>query len=103
MSGPLPVFIGFDAREAPAFDVCRHSLLRHASIPLHVQALRQANLRARGLHARRAVERDGQQVDELDGRPFGWWADRIRAVGFGIERLNANEHEAVFTVRTTHG
>lgn len=67
---PLPVFIGYDRREAIAFDVCRFSLLRHASIPLHVQALRQDELRARGLYRRQALLRDGQRVDAVDGRPF---------------------------------
>ncbi|TXL80516.1 glycosyltransferase [Vineibacter terrae] len=93
MTGSLPVFIGFDAREAPAFDVCRHSLLRHASIPLHVQALRQADLRAQGLYARRAVERDGQQVDELDGRPF---ATEFSFTRFLVPALRQYEGWALF-------
>jgi len=70
MIDTLPVLIGFDAREALAFDVCRHSLLRRSSMPLHVRALRQDGLRHAGLYRRKAVMRDGQQVDVIDGRPF---------------------------------
>ncbi|TWT11709.1 glycosyltransferase [Reyranella sp. CPCC 100927] len=66
----LRVFIGYDSREAIAFDVCRFSLLQRSTIPLHVEALRQADLRERGLYGRRLVERDGVMVDEQDGRPF---------------------------------
>ena len=66
----LPVFIGWDAREAVAFDVCRHSLLRHASVPLYVCALRQDGLRHAGLYRRAATMRDRQMVDAIDGRPF---------------------------------
>ncbi len=67
---PLLVFIGFDPREEIAFDVCRHSLLRRSSVPLHVRALRQDGLRVAGLYRRACFVRDGQQVDAIDGRPF---------------------------------
>jgi hypothetical protein len=68
---PLPVFIGFDPREEIAFDVCRFSLLRRASVPLHVQALHRAELQACGLYRRRVRYReDGHPVDAIDGRPF---------------------------------
>jgi len=66
----LPVLIGFDPREAVAFDVCRHSLLRHSSVPLYVRALRQEGLRLAGLYRRQWEWRDGQRVDLIDDRPF---------------------------------
>ncbi len=50
----LRVFVGWDSREDIAYQVCRHSLLRHASIPVEVIPLRQAELRARGLYSRDA-------------------------------------------------
>lgn len=70
MSEPLRVFIGYDPREEVAFDVCRFSLLRHASTPLKVTALRQDDMREQGLYSRVAITRDGQRVDMLDGKPF---------------------------------
>lgn len=50
--GRLKVFIGYDPREDAAYQVCRHSLLRHASIPIEVSPLRQQDLRERGLYTR---------------------------------------------------
>ena len=50
----FPIFIGWDSREEIAYDVCRHSILRHASVPVDVQPLKQPDLRARGLYTRDA-------------------------------------------------
>src|SRR4029079_15310290 len=66
----IPVFIGWDPREAIAADVCRFSLLRRSSVPLHVQYLRQPALREIGLYRRERELRDGQGIDRIDGRPF---------------------------------
>jgi len=49
---PFRVYVGWDSREEIAYDVCRHSLLRHASIPIEVIALKQSELRASGLYTR---------------------------------------------------
>lgn len=70
MNDALPVYIGFDKREEIAFDVARHSLLRHASIPLYVRALRLDGLRHAGLYRREHVTEAGQMIDCTDGRPF---------------------------------
>jgi lipopolysaccharide biosynthesis glycosyltransferase len=48
----LKVFVGYDSREDIAWQVCRHSMLRHADGELDVQPLRQSALRARGLYSR---------------------------------------------------
>lgn len=52
MTRPLTIFIGWDSREDIAWHVCRHSLLRHASIPLEIVPLKQAELRQSGLYTR---------------------------------------------------
>lgn len=52
MSDAFRVFIGWDSREAEAFEVCRHSLQRRASIPLDVQPIRLDALRRAGLYTR---------------------------------------------------
>jgi lipopolysaccharide biosynthesis glycosyltransferase len=46
------VFIGYDSREDIAWQVCRHSLLRHASGPVDAIPLRQQVLRELGLYTR---------------------------------------------------
>ncbi len=40
----IPVFIGFDSREAVAYHVCAHSLIRHATQPVAISALALSNL-----------------------------------------------------------
>ncbi|KAG8084152.1 hypothetical protein GUJ93_ZPchr0010g9317 [Zizania palustris] len=49
---PFRVFIGYDPREHEAYEVCRRSLLRHASVPVDVRPIRQPELRAAGLYWR---------------------------------------------------
>jgi hypothetical protein len=52
MVSPLRIFVGWDQREPIAFDVCRFSLERRASIPVEVVPIKLAELRARGLYWR---------------------------------------------------
>jgi hypothetical protein len=44
------IFVGWDSREDIAWQVCRTSLLRNASAPIEVRALRQGRLRSEGLY-----------------------------------------------------
>ena len=46
------VFVGYDSREDIAWQVCRHSLLRHSTAELAVIPLRQATVRELGLYTR---------------------------------------------------
>lgn len=48
----LRVFIGWDSREEIAYEVCRKSILRHASIPVDIRPIKQSELRERGLYTR---------------------------------------------------
>ena len=41
----LTVYIGWDSREPIAAEVCRHSILQHASIPVNIVMLKQQELR----------------------------------------------------------
>ncbi|KAK8967293.1 hypothetical protein KSP40_PGU006044 [Platanthera guangdongensis] len=52
LAQPFKIFIGYDPREDAAFEVCRHSLLKHSSIPLQISPIKQADLRAAGLYSR---------------------------------------------------
>lgn len=54
---PLEVFVGHDPREDRAWQVCRHSLLRHAATPLSVTPLRLPELRQAGLYSRPVDEK----------------------------------------------
>lgn len=46
------IFVGYDSREDIAWQICRHSLMRHASTPIAVHPLRQNSLRELGLYRR---------------------------------------------------
>ena len=48
----MKVFIGWDSREDIAYQVCRKSLLKHASIPLDIQPIKQSELLERNLYCR---------------------------------------------------
>jgi len=66
----LPIFIGYDAREKIAFDVCCYSLARRATIPTRIKALDIDELRSMGSYRRTHVM-DGQvKIDRIDGKPF---------------------------------
>lgn len=71
----LPVFIGFDSREANEFQVAKKSLTRRSSIPLHIQGVYREALEwpgdDSGIYTRNWYRgtRD-QWIDRLDGKPF---------------------------------
>ncbi len=64
------VWIGYDPREAAAYDVARNSLIRHSSIPLRVEKLSLAGLQRAGLYRRTWHMEEGRRVDDIDGLPF---------------------------------
>ncbi|HKY39100.1 MAG TPA: hypothetical protein VJN18_24345 [Polyangiaceae bacterium] len=48
----LKVFIGYDSRETIAWQVCQHSLLRHAETEVEIYPIKQQTLRELGLYTR---------------------------------------------------
>lgn len=64
------VFVGYDEREAEAYEVCRASLLEHASIPLNIVKLDQAPLRRAGWYRREWRQEGQNRVDQGDLKPF---------------------------------
>lgn len=54
MSDPFRIYIGWDSAQVDAYEVCAHSLARHASIPLDIRPLRLDRLREAGLYRRDA-------------------------------------------------
>ena len=70
MSDIFPVFVGYDSREPEASAVTISSLIKHSSIPLHVQDLKERPLRHAGLYWRKWRSENGQKFDLSDGKPF---------------------------------
>ena len=66
---PFRVFVGHDAREQDAYDVCVESMRRLSSIKLDIQPLSMVGLSALGLYRRKTIrDVDGRLWDEFDGR-----------------------------------
>lgn len=89
---PLRVYIGFDQRESLAYEVARHSLLRHASGPLIVTPLRLNKLEEWGLLKRPWTIKNDQMWDIISDAP--------QSTEFAVSRfivpLLAQEGPAVF-------
>lgn len=67
----MRVYIGYDPRDELAFRACVSSLRKHASIPLDIIPLKDHELRRMGVYYRTYhVEKNGQRIDDGDGRPF---------------------------------
>ena len=67
----IRVYVGWDPRDAVAFEVCRKTLLDHSSIPLTIIPLKDWELRRKGVYWRPyRVDERGQRWDDRDGKPF---------------------------------
>jgi lipopolysaccharide biosynthesis glycosyltransferase len=67
----LKAYIGWDGRDAAAYEVCRHSLLRHASVDVQVIPLKDWQLRnGKNYWRPYKVDESGQRWDDRDGKPF---------------------------------
>lgn len=64
-------YIGFDSTEEQAYQVCRHSLARHATCDLKITPIKHRAMRKAGLFWREwRMDGNGQWWDQEDGRPF---------------------------------
>ncbi|XP_020596443.1 protein CDI-like [Phalaenopsis equestris] len=64
---PFKIFIGYDPCEEAAYNVCRHTLLKHSSIPLLISPIKQADLRSSNLYSR---HRDATESTEFSFTRF---------------------------------
>ena len=77
----LTVYIGWDSREPIAAEVCKHSILKHTSIPVNIVMLKQDELRERGFYTR--------EIDKLASTEFTF-------TRFLVPVLNNYEGMAIF-------
>lgn len=52
MGRPLKIFVGYDAREDIAYEVCRHSISKRSSIPVEIVPIKQSEVRKSGVYWR---------------------------------------------------
>lgn len=65
------IFIGYDEREHETFLVAKHTLLKHAKVPVKVHKLAHRPLRQSGLFTRPwEIDSSGQFKCQVDGKPF---------------------------------
>lgn len=64
------IFIGYDAREAEAFSVCRESVRHRLNAPVPTRGLVLSVLRKGGLYTRPTDMRDGRLWDVISGAPM---------------------------------
>lgn len=66
----MVIYLGFDPREAAAFAVARHSILRHLTQLIPVHGLVLDDLRERGIYTRPTERRDGRLYDVISEAPM---------------------------------
>ena len=64
------IFVGFDARETAAYEVCVKSIRNHSSTPPKVTPLVEAHLRGLGLYTRLHDQREGRLWDVISDAPM---------------------------------
>jgi len=67
---PYSIFIGFDAREAAAYAVCRDSIRRRLTACIPIRALILDDLVQQGLYTRPTERRDGKLWDLISEAPM---------------------------------
>lgn len=71
MSDPLKIYIGWDGRDATAYEVCVRSILENTQAKCEIVPLLDWKLRYDGIYRRPYhVTAEGQRIDDLDGQPF---------------------------------
>lgn len=71
MDATLRIYIGWDRREDEAYQVCKLSIVRRTSAPVHITSLKINDLIGRGLYRRTWTRNQkGQRIDSRDGKPF---------------------------------
>lgn len=66
----INIYIGYDSREKAAYDVCKHSILKHCS-DVNIIPLEHKNLRKKGFFSRPwIIDEEGHFKDMRDERPF---------------------------------
>lgn len=71
MDDVLRIYIGWDQREDEAYQVCKTSIVRRTSAPVHITPLKVNDLVYRGVYKRSWTRNQkGQRIDSRDGKPF---------------------------------
>lgn len=95
---PFTVYIGYDPRDAQAFEVAKKSLLLRSSIPLNIVKLDDFSLRKKGVYVRSYYTKHDyetntlQKYDDQDHQPFSTDFSFLR---FAVPVLESHRDEWV--------
>ena len=89
------IYIGYDEREATAYEVLKFSIERTASKPVQVLPLKKDILEHMEMYTRQSEIIKGQPYDTIDGRPFSTDFSFSR---FLIPALNMYQGKALFEI-----
>ena len=100
MTTPRRIYIGFDDRESHFYELCKFSILEHASEPVEIIPMKHKDLRERGLFTRGFYTdgRTGQMIDEVDKRPFSTQFSHSRFLVPALEEHNWANKENRFVM-----
>ena len=70
MSDINTIYIGYDSREAIAYDVLKESILDHTSEPVNIIPLYKEDLRKINMYRRSSYMKDNNHYDTIDHKPF---------------------------------
>jgi hypothetical protein len=92
MTDILDIYIGHDPREITAYDVCRWSIVRRTSRPVHIRPLMMQPLRYDGFYWRKHERRaDGVLWDTISGAPMSTEFAITRFLAFTNLKDNAGQ------------
>ena len=65
------VYVGYDEKDKPAYEVLKFSIERISSVPIQVKPIKLSTVERMGMYNRKfSVNENGQRYDEIDKRPF---------------------------------
>ena len=82
------IYIGYDHREAIAYDVLKESILDHTSEPVNIIPLYQEDLRRINFYRRSSYVKDNNNYDTIDNKPFSTDFSFTRFIVPFLNRLN---------------
>lgn len=92
--GQFNIYIGYDSREAVAYQVCEHSILKRTYADVNIQPLSHRELRKKGVFKRPwLINTEGESIDLIDNKPFSTEFSHTR---FLVPHLNNFRGWALF-------
>ena len=90
---PNTIYIGYDPKEQVAYDVLRFTLERTAIENIRIVPIKKDILELNGMYTRTCTTVDGQQIDDIDKKPF---SSEFSFTRFLVPAMNMYEGWALY-------